>query len=207
MDFQVFFESYMVQYGRKTEALFHALKDDITGGRLVAGTRLPSTRDMASRYGLSRGTVNVVYDRLGSEGYVSSNVGSGTYVVFRHQEQKAAGDKSKFAPHKGSLPQISRWARRIDEMPLLRAKQMERRNHDQTPVEFLLGKVDLNSFPANEWNRLMFEQVRSMYGFQLKDAFESGGHSALLESIALHLRRSRGLMIGIWNCAIQTEFA
>src|SRR3954447_20466826 len=42
--------------------------------------RLPASRDFASQYGLSRGRVVSVFERLQAEGYVSCRVGSGTRV-------------------------------------------------------------------------------------------------------------------------------
>jgi GntR family transcriptional regulator/MocR family aminotransferase len=56
------------------------LRVAIREGRLLAGERLPSTRRLADRLGVSRGTVVEVYEQLGAEGYVDSAVGSGTRV-------------------------------------------------------------------------------------------------------------------------------
>lgn len=52
------------------------------GGRLRAGTRLPSTRTLAQELGLSRTTVMNAFDQLFSEGCLEGKVGSGTYVVY-----------------------------------------------------------------------------------------------------------------------------
>jgi GntR family transcriptional regulator/MocR family aminotransferase len=57
-----------------------ALRAEILAGRLRPGTRLPATRDLASQYGLARGTVVTAFEQLRSEGYVDGRVGSGTYV-------------------------------------------------------------------------------------------------------------------------------
>src|SRR6202011_3484882 len=60
--------------------LYDALRTEILEGRLRPGARLPSTRDLASQYGLSRGTIVNAFEQLKSEGYVQGSVGSGTYV-------------------------------------------------------------------------------------------------------------------------------
>src|SRR3954471_21758960 len=52
----------------------------ILEGRLRPGTRLPASRDFATQYGVSRGTIVSVLERLQLEGYVSCRVGSGTRV-------------------------------------------------------------------------------------------------------------------------------
>ena len=60
--------------------LYTALRDEILAGRLRPGSRLPATRDLASQYGLSRGTIVSAFDQLEAEGYVEGSAGSGTYV-------------------------------------------------------------------------------------------------------------------------------
>jgi DNA-binding transcriptional MocR family regulator len=41
-----------------------ALRAEILNGRLRAGARLPSTRDLAQQYGLSRGTIVTAFDQV-----------------------------------------------------------------------------------------------------------------------------------------------
>ena len=60
--------------------LYEAIRTKVLTGSLRTGTRLPATRDLARQHGLSRGTVVNAFERLKSEGYIESNVGSGTYV-------------------------------------------------------------------------------------------------------------------------------
>ncbi|MFD3357683.1 MocR-like pyridoxine biosynthesis transcription factor PdxR [Streptomyces fradiae] len=61
-------------------ALREALRDAVRCGRLAAGTRLPSTRDLAAELGVSRGLVTEAYEQLTAEGYLRSVHGSGTWV-------------------------------------------------------------------------------------------------------------------------------
>ncbi|WP_159028914.1 GntR family transcriptional regulator, partial [Streptomyces noursei] len=49
-------------------------------GRLAAGTRLPSSRELAADLGVSRGLVTEAYEQLTAEGYLRSDRGSGTWV-------------------------------------------------------------------------------------------------------------------------------
>src|SRR6202167_1109564 len=63
-----------------TDWLYGELRSAILEGRLAAGTRLPASRDFASQYELSRGTVVSVLERLQAEGYVTSRVGFRTWV-------------------------------------------------------------------------------------------------------------------------------
>ena len=52
----------------------------VRGGRLLAGTRLPSTRALAADLGVTRRVVVEAYDQLVAEGYVVSRPGAGTVV-------------------------------------------------------------------------------------------------------------------------------
>ena len=57
------------------------LRDAIRGGRLQAGERLPSSRELARELGISRGLVQECYGQLLAEGYLASQAGSATRVA------------------------------------------------------------------------------------------------------------------------------
>src|SRR5947209_6483454 len=63
-----------------TSWLYAELQSAILEGRLRAGTKLPGSRDFADQHKISRGTVVNVFERLHSEGYLSSRIGAGTWV-------------------------------------------------------------------------------------------------------------------------------
>ncbi len=76
------------------------MQQAILTGQLAPGTKLPSSRTLATDLGIARNTVLHVYDQLTAEGYVISTTGSGTYVadtrpdkaaVNARREQGAAG--------------------------------------------------------------------------------------------------------------------
>ena len=60
--------------------LYEALRRAMLDGKLAAGERLPSSRDLAQDLQLSRNTVVAAINQLSVEGYLASRVGSGTYV-------------------------------------------------------------------------------------------------------------------------------
>lgn len=57
----------------------------IDAGTLAADTRMPSTRTLASLFGVSRGVTTAAYDLLTARGYLHARSGSGTYVL-GHEE-------------------------------------------------------------------------------------------------------------------------
>jgi GntR family transcriptional regulator/MocR family aminotransferase len=54
------------------EQLERALRDAVRDGRLRAGARLPSSRELAAELGISRGVVTSAYDQLAAEGYLET---------------------------------------------------------------------------------------------------------------------------------------
>ncbi|MEU4494059.1 PLP-dependent aminotransferase family protein [Streptomyces sp. NPDC023998] len=65
---------------QRGRALQSALRDAVRTGRLAAGTRLPSSRELAADLGVSRGLVTEAYEQLTAEGYLRSDRGAGTWV-------------------------------------------------------------------------------------------------------------------------------
>jgi GntR family transcriptional regulator/MocR family aminotransferase len=63
------------------DQLIAALREAIIQQRLAAGTRLPSSRDLAGDLGVSRGLVVAAYEQLAAEGRLVSRRGSGTVVA------------------------------------------------------------------------------------------------------------------------------
>jgi DNA-binding FadR family transcriptional regulator len=66
---------------RAYEALAHELLVLILGGHFAPGDRLPSERQLASRFGVSRPTVREALGALEARGLVATRLGSGTFVA------------------------------------------------------------------------------------------------------------------------------
>lgn len=62
------------------EQLEQALREGIRSGRLAAGGRLPSSRSLAARLGVSRGVVSEAYGQLAAEGYLTTRQGAAVRV-------------------------------------------------------------------------------------------------------------------------------
>ena len=60
--------------------IVHQLQEAIDAGRVARGTRLPSTRSLARRLGVSRNTVLAAYEELTARGFLRSRRGAGIYV-------------------------------------------------------------------------------------------------------------------------------
>ena len=66
--------------GPRYRAIAEALAEDVRGGRLAAGTRLPTHRDLAWKLRLTIGTVSRAYAEAERRGLVIGEVGRGTFV-------------------------------------------------------------------------------------------------------------------------------
>ena len=83
--------------GRKPLAaqIYAAIRETIETGRLGAGARLPSWRDLAAQLGVSRGTVRVAYERLINEQFAIGMGGAGTRVAERPSRSSTPAGRRK----------------------------------------------------------------------------------------------------------------
>jgi GntR family transcriptional regulator/MocR family aminotransferase len=63
------------------EQIERAIRDGIREGRLIADTRLPSSRALATELGVSRGVVTEAYGQLSAEGYLQTRQGASVRVA------------------------------------------------------------------------------------------------------------------------------
>lgn len=80
--------------------LERTLRDWIAAGRIVAGERLPASRELARHLGLARNTVTRAYQTLVDDGLLTAHVGQGTFVAARPRpvpRGRAAAEAPGFA--------------------------------------------------------------------------------------------------------------
>lgn len=157
-----------------TEQVRRAILD----GRLVAGTRLPSTRALAAEIGVSRNVALAAYDELFADGYVEGRHGSGTFV---------AGDLPALPRPSLPAPEGSpRWLRPITPLPDLDVDV-------PGAIEFRLGKPYTTDLPRDVWRRVWNDVSGQL---PPSDYGAPAGDPELREAIAGYLRRSRGVACG-----------
>ncbi|MFE3995181.1 GntR family transcriptional regulator [Streptomyces goshikiensis] len=57
------------------------VRDKVRSGRLTAGTKLPSTRELAEEYGVAAGTVQRALTELRTAGLIYSHQGRGSFIT------------------------------------------------------------------------------------------------------------------------------
>src|SRR5947209_13161364 len=89
--------------------LYDCLRRAILKGQLAPGTRLQSSREMATELNVSRNTVVSAFEQLLAEGYLEGQVGSGTYVSRALPEDllNVRSFTRRFTRATGSPPELS----------------------------------------------------------------------------------------------------
>ena len=141
-----------------TSWLYSQFRLAILEGRLRPGTRLPASRDFARLYGISRGTIVSVLERLQSEGYVSSRVGSGTLV--NRIEPAPPVRHTNSAPPAYIRRVISEYVRPKPSIDLVAP---------QGGQPFCMRDPATAEFPAELWGRIAARRARSFRSWVLKD--------------------------------------
>jgi GntR family transcriptional regulator/MocR family aminotransferase len=166
--------------------LYTVLRTDILEGRLRPGSRIPSTRDIARRYGLSRGTVVNAFDQLEAEGYVEGTVGSGTYVSKIRPDDllHVVADEASKARTQPELPsRVSEYGKRVRLFS----------GYEMRPVRaFRPNLPALNLFPIARWAKITARCLRRT-STQLLMGCDSLGHLPLRRAVAEYLNTSRGV--------------
>ncbi|WP_051318437.1 PLP-dependent aminotransferase family protein [Cohnella thermotolerans] len=202
MTLQLPYERMLSECGSKHLALYRALRDGIAAGTLSPGERLPSTRQLASLYGLSRGSVSLAYEMLAAEGYVRAGVGQGTFVsgVPGAWPSAAAGEpapdaagreRSRSAP---DTPALSAWGFRVME------QAEDERDMPAPPggsgvLSFFPRGMGEKWFPWMEWRSRVAAQWKRL-GDRPDEASTTEGSLELRRAIAGRLRRERGIVCG-----------
>ncbi|MBF6330545.1 PLP-dependent aminotransferase family protein [Nocardia transvalensis] len=130
------------------------LRAAATAGRLRGGDRLPSSRALATRLGVSRTVVTTAYDQLHAEGWLTGRHGSGTYLTasptpMPEQPTTTTAPDSETAPldlaaGAPCVEAIDRaawrraWRAAGDRIPMVRKDRAGDRDYRTTVAEHLL---------------------------------------------------------------------
>ncbi|MFF6832356.1 PLP-dependent aminotransferase family protein [Streptomyces sp. NPDC012438] len=125
---------------RRGRALQEALREAVRSGRLAAGTRLPSTRELAADLGVSRGLVTEAYEQLTAEGYLRGERGAGTWVGGAVRAPGGGGSGTAGADGRGVRGPVAGVGGPVAGPP-----------GSGLRVDFRPGVPDLSLFPRSAW--------------------------------------------------------
>jgi len=182
-----------------TRQLYEALRQRVLDGRLVSGTRLPASRDLAAALSISRNSVVRAYDQLYAEGFIQGRVGDGTYVAQLAEKlstKLSTGLSTGLSPTLSTIhanpPGIS--PRKVIHSPALGRLETNHLPLPPTgpPRAFRVGVPAFDLFPFDVWAKLNAAFWRKPDLQQLCYG-DPAGDERLRGLIAAYLRSSRGL--------------
>ena len=165
------------------EQLSRYLDDLIGAGRMVAGERLPASRELAAQLGVSRNTVCHAYQILSDRHVLVSHVGQGTFVAARSLRAIPGGLRTDVDP---AAARGFAWEGLVAD-----------RNHrivlpagtglrQSARFDFAGGSVDASVLPVPELRRVWSRAVEQSLDV-LSRPVDPRGLPALREEIALSL--------------------
>ncbi|NDY93147.1 MocR-like pyridoxine biosynthesis transcription factor PdxR [Ideonella livida] len=169
--------------------LYARLRAAVLAGRLVAGTRLPASRELATELGLARNTVLWAYGQLTAEGVLRATR-HGTWIA-----PVAPTTPAVTAPSPRRRPDAAA-ATPPDGLPPLSRRAQTLRGEEVEPalMPFALGMPDVADFPARAWRASLDRAWRQASARQLGYS-PGGGEPVLRQALAGYLGASRGLPV------------
>lgn len=164
--------------------VYRAVRRAVDGGALLAGTRLPSARQLARDWQVSRGAVDEAFAQLQLEGLLERRVGDGTYVSTSLRPPQPGPQRQPRASTQPVLCQL-----RAISLP---AARRELARDTMRPLLLHPRGMPLDLFPLEAWRRLV-AQAHDSSQRSLLGGGPPGGLPALREAIARHLALARGI--------------
>ena len=150
--------------------IYNQIRDKILKGELKGGDQLPSTRELAAFFEVSRNVVLEAYEMLLAEGYIISKSNVGTFVA------------------EGAV---------LDEKPIPASELVNTINNFYTElnndiIDFRPGVPALDLIPRKKWNQIRNEILLDSSDYIFGYGFPEG-RTELRNSICRYLQRARGL--------------
>jgi GntR family transcriptional regulator/MocR family aminotransferase len=158
----------------KTKQVYALLRERIFQGVYAAGSRLPSTRDIAGEHGVSRALIVDVYEQLIAEGYLEGRQGSGTYVV----------DLGKSGPFPAHLHAAGHIAEPTES------------SHASAPcpiIDFRPSFPALEHIPHRKWKETALAVYNSAHSSDFGYEEDAAGHGQLRANICRLLLHTKGI--------------
>jgi GntR family transcriptional regulator/MocR family aminotransferase len=141
---------------------------------LTGGTRLPSSRALATRLGVARMSVIAAYEQLLAEGYITARTGSGTFVSAELPEDINLRGQTRLRRGRPGPP----------------AEPDQPAYSDARP--FNMGRTLVDGRSVDAWRRLMRQAVRSL-GSQDLGYSDPSGFPVLRDAICRYLQAARAV--------------
>ena len=161
----------------KYYTLYKSIRGEILSGRIKAGERLPSKRALAQETGVSVVTVQLAYEQLLAEGYITSRQRSGYFA-----ESIDSPAQTQFPTPKHRYPQ---------HIPV---PMPENASQQRYILDLVKGYAPAELFPFSTWAKLM-RTVLADCGEHLLERVPCCGDKQLQNAVAAYLYRARGISV------------
>ncbi|RUS42865.1 PLP-dependent aminotransferase family protein [Cohnella sp. AR92] len=158
----------------KTKQIYMVLREKILQGVYAPGARLPSTRDLAGEFGVSRALIVEVFEQLIAEGYLEGRQGSGTYVVDLRESHRA-------------LARIHESEDLCADAPSLKESFLVPR------IDFRPSFPDLSQIPRRKWKDAALAAYEKASSFEFGYAADRAGYAPLRANICRLLLHTKGI--------------
>lgn len=154
------------------EQIYEHIREEIKGGKLLSGERLPSTRALAEYLQISRSTVDFAYEQLVSEGYIEAKPHRGFFVCVL--EELPEGNKQE-------KPSVQE-----------REKRQAEAEESAAMYDFSPNGLDMSAFPFGVWKRIT-KNILTQGNEELFALGEPQGDYDLRQTIGRYLHSARGV--------------
>ncbi|MBL1229235.1 GntR family transcriptional regulator [Enterococcus sp. BWB1-3] len=185
------------------------LKEDIEKGRWAIGDRLPSERELAVHFNVSRMTLRQAIQTLADEGILERKIGSGTYVARKKVQEKMIGTtsftqimvsqnrtpSSKTVSYFIAKPNSSEQAKLqlSEEDSILRMERI--RYADGIPICFEVASIPyflVEKYSKSEISTSLYQMLEEKGGYKIGHANQTISAMLASEQISEYLEIKRG---------------
>lgn len=188
--------------GPRRVQVYQAIMDAMLDGRLPAGARLPSARQLAQDWRVARGVVDEAFAQLQDEGWLVRRVGDGTYVNLRLPASAKPQPVLPRGPNAAAQRVLNLFA------PYLRqSRRLETLRRQIDPPVLHPRAWPAQDFPIDKWRQCTRaawgDEGRAYMGYG-----PAGGLLQLREAIARHVALTRSMpcnaeQVVVINSALQ----
>ena len=167
---------------RQIEARIRAA---ILDDRLAPGTRLPSSRSLASQLAVARATVELAYNVLAGDGLIESHAAAGTIVAPRLQADHLQAARRREPARRAVIQPSLIWSATVQPLQM--------------------GVPAFDAFPRKLWTRLAARTARSLSIAQMTYQ-DTSGHEPLRRELVRYLAIARGVACSVDQVFITSGF-
>ncbi len=164
--------------------LYNLLREGILSGRFRRGLKLPGTRTFSSELKISRNTVTQAFEQLRIEGYITGEIGAGTYITNEIPDKFLFVRNANSDKRKNSSIKVHK---KFEPPELLLRNILE-----DKIIPFQNGLPSLDDFPYKTWLKIINRNgtiiPKLQFGYK-----SAAGYYPLRQTVAEYLQTYRAV--------------